>query len=132
MKMDLMKKKKKKGFTLIELIVVIAILGILAAVAVPRFSGFTDKAKDAADKQYGALIGNAISTLKAEGTVTGSGSVLIAAADGTFTLVTGHGFTGLAANDSKVTDLVAPKKLAGTGTVTVEVSSEGVVKVTLD
>lgn len=40
-----MKKNiKKKGFTLIELIVVIAILGILAAVLIPRFAGFQDKA----------------------------------------------------------------------------------------
>ncbi len=39
--------KNKKGFTLIELIVVIAILGILAAILIPQFSGFQDKARSA-------------------------------------------------------------------------------------
>ena len=37
---------KNRGFTLIEIIVVIAILAILSAIAVPRFIGYTDATKE--------------------------------------------------------------------------------------
>jgi len=50
-----MRTHKQSGFTLVELVIVIVVLGILAAVAVPRFFDFTGDAKDAACK--GALGG---------------------------------------------------------------------------
>lgn len=46
-----MKKMNKKGFTIVELVIVIAVIAILAAVLIPTFSGVINKANDSAITQ---------------------------------------------------------------------------------
>ena len=44
------KKKQNKGFTIVELVIVIAVIAILSAVLIPTFAGLINKANISANK----------------------------------------------------------------------------------
>ena len=62
--------KKKKGFTLIELIIVLAVMAIIALIAIPNFKAVRDNSKVKADKQSCETIERAVLMLVADETVT--------------------------------------------------------------
>lgn len=63
--------KQQKGFTLIELVVVIVILGILAAVAVPRFANLQDDARQGAIESALGSVKSAAAIVHAKALVAG-------------------------------------------------------------
>ncbi|MDL4841675.1 competence type IV pilus major pilin ComGC [Aquibacillus rhizosphaerae] len=105
--------KSEKGFTLVELLAVIVILGIIVAIAIPSIGGIINKAQSGADEAETELIIDAARLAYVESGSTGD-------ADYTVSELISNGFLEL--NDERATALK--------GTVSITVDTEG--KVTYD
>jgi type IV pilus assembly protein PilA len=80
----MIQKLKQRGFTLIELMIVVAIIGILAAVAIPAFMEYMKKSKSSEASLNLNKIGKNMKTkFQAESTFTTSNGALLPANTGT-------------------------------------------------
>ncbi len=95
--------KRQAGFTIIELVVVIALLGILSAVALPRFIDVTDDARRAAVSGAAGGLGAGVALVRAQAVVDNTATGNTVQIDNINIIVNGSGYP-VATNAAVITD----------------------------
>jgi prepilin-type N-terminal cleavage/methylation domain-containing protein len=91
--MKLKRRKNEEGFTLIELIMVIVILGIISAVAIPKFINLGDSAKLASARGVGSAMNATLQARHADNLINASPYAMV-------DVLTGTSFSGGLAYDA--------------------------------